>query len=190
MSTLCLGSGVVRRLLPHRPPLLLVDRIDGLEREPRRLRASRCISANEPILAGHFPALAIYPGALILEGLAQAAALLRVITELERAAAEDGGSADEVLAALHNLDLGYRLEPGFRPGLGEERLGKGVSLGFLAASELKFKKPVFPGVELGYLVELEGELGALSRYRVEALVRGAVVASGNLTVARSDAALP
>jgi 3-hydroxymyristoyl/3-hydroxydecanoyl-(acyl carrier protein) dehydratase len=161
MTTLSFGSGVVQRLIPHRPPLLLVDRVDGFERAPRSLRACRHVSANDPIFLGHFPALAIYPGVLVLEGLAQTAAILRVLTELERKAVEAGGSSDDVISALHNLELGHRLDPRFRPGWGEERLAKGPSMGFLVASEIKFKKPVFPGDRLAYSVVLERELGAL-----------------------------
>jgi 3-hydroxyacyl-[acyl-carrier-protein] dehydratase len=62
-------------LLPHRYPILLVDRV--LEIEPhRRIKALKNVSINEPFVQGHFPARPVMPGVLILEALAQTAALL------------------------------------------------------------------------------------------------------------------
>ncbi|WP_144155294.1 3-hydroxyacyl-ACP dehydratase FabZ [Paraburkholderia sp. BCC1885] len=62
-------------LLPHRYPLLLVDRV--LELEPhRRIKALKNVSINEPYFTGHFPKRPVMPGVLVLEALAQAAALL------------------------------------------------------------------------------------------------------------------
>ena len=71
------GFGVreIQRLLPHRYPFLLVDRV--LELEPgKRIRAVKNVSVNEPCFQGHFPGLPIFPGVLILETLAQASGLL------------------------------------------------------------------------------------------------------------------
>ena len=61
--------------LPHRYPLLLIDRV--LKIEPREsILALKNITINEPFFAGHFPAKPIMPGVLIIEALAQAAAIL------------------------------------------------------------------------------------------------------------------
>ena len=61
--------------LPHRYPFLLVDRV--LEIEPgKRIRALKNVSINEPYFMGHFPHRPVMPGVLMLEALAQAAALL------------------------------------------------------------------------------------------------------------------
>jgi 3-hydroxyacyl-[acyl-carrier-protein] dehydratase len=61
--------------LPHRYPILLVDRV--LEVEPgKRIRALKNVSINEPYFMGHFPHRPVMPGVLMLEALAQAAALL------------------------------------------------------------------------------------------------------------------
>ncbi|KAB2876468.1 MAG: 3-hydroxyacyl-ACP dehydratase FabZ [Burkholderiaceae bacterium] len=61
--------------LPHRYPILLVDRV--LELEPHRhVRALKNVSINEPFFVGHFPHRPVMPGVLMLEALAQAAALL------------------------------------------------------------------------------------------------------------------
>jgi 3-hydroxyacyl-[acyl-carrier-protein] dehydratase len=61
--------------LPHRYPMLLVDRV--LECEPgKRILALKNVSMNEPFFTGHFPHHPVMPGVLIIEALAQAAAIL------------------------------------------------------------------------------------------------------------------
>lgn len=61
--------------LPHRYPMLLVDRV--LECEPgKRILALKNVSINEPFFAGHFPHHPVMPGVLIIEAMAQAAAIL------------------------------------------------------------------------------------------------------------------
>ncbi|HYG66182.1 MAG TPA: 3-hydroxyacyl-ACP dehydratase FabZ [Anaeromyxobacteraceae bacterium] len=65
----------IQKLLPHRPPFLLVDRVVELEPN-KRLVAWKGVTMNEPFFAGHFPGHPVMPGVLILEALAQAAALL------------------------------------------------------------------------------------------------------------------
>ena len=65
----------VLELLPHRYPFLLVDRV--LSCEPgKRLVAIKNVTINEPFFGGHFPHHPVMPGVLILEALAQAAAIL------------------------------------------------------------------------------------------------------------------
>lgn len=65
----------ILKLLPHRYPMLLVDRV--VDFEPRqRITALKNVSINEPFFSGHFPHHPIMPGVLILEALAQTAALL------------------------------------------------------------------------------------------------------------------
>lgn len=61
--------------LPHRPPFLLVDRVTFLE-PGKNIIALKNVSMNEPFFAGHFPKHPVMPGVLILEALAQTAALL------------------------------------------------------------------------------------------------------------------
>lgn len=65
----------IQRLLPHRPPFLLVDRVISIE-AGKRLVAVKCVTMNEPFFQGHFPGHPVMPGVLILEALAQAAGLL------------------------------------------------------------------------------------------------------------------
>ncbi|GHG01020.1 3-hydroxyacyl-ACP dehydratase FabZ [Thalassotalea marina] len=65
----------IRKLIPHRYPMLLVDRV--LDFEPgKSLHAIKNVTINEPVFTGHFPELAIFPGVMILEALAQATGIL------------------------------------------------------------------------------------------------------------------
>jgi beta-hydroxyacyl-ACP dehydratase FabZ len=81
MQKALMGIDEIRRLLAHRYPILLVDRV--LELNDQELVALKLVSANEPFLQGHFPALPIMPGVLILEALAQAAGLWLLRTNPE-----------------------------------------------------------------------------------------------------------
>jgi len=70
----------VMRHLPHRYPFLLVDRV--LEMEPgKHIVALKNVTMNEPHFPGHFPHHPVMPGVLILEALAQTAAILSYVTE-------------------------------------------------------------------------------------------------------------
>ncbi len=71
MSKALLGIAEIRELLPHRYPILLVDRI--LEMDDGSALGEKLISVNEPVLQGHFPDRPIFPGVLVLEALAQTA---------------------------------------------------------------------------------------------------------------------
>ena len=65
----------ILRQLPHRYPFLMVDRVLELEPGPR-IQAVKNVSANEPYFLGHFPKRPVMPGVMMIEALAQAAALL------------------------------------------------------------------------------------------------------------------
>ena len=67
----------VMAALPHRYPMLLVDRVESLDLE-RGITAIKAVTVNEPFFQGHFPARPIMPGVLIVEALAQAAGVLAV----------------------------------------------------------------------------------------------------------------
>ncbi len=65
----------ILKRLPHRYPFLLVDRVLDFEKNVR-IKALKNVTMNEPYFGGHFPARPVMPGVLILEALAQSAALL------------------------------------------------------------------------------------------------------------------
>jgi len=70
----------ILRLLPHRYPFLLVDRVVALEKG-KSIRAIKNVTINEPFFVGHFPHRPVMPGVLMLEAMAQSAALLSFATE-------------------------------------------------------------------------------------------------------------
>src|SRR5882724_965675 len=65
----------IQSLLPHRYPFLLVDRVQELDPD-RRIVGIKNVSINEPFFQGHFPGRPVMPGVMILEAMAQTAALL------------------------------------------------------------------------------------------------------------------
>ena len=67
--------------LPHRYPLLLVDRVLEIDLEAKTLRAIKNVTINEPFFTGHFPNRPVMPGVLMLEAMAQTCALLSFETE-------------------------------------------------------------------------------------------------------------
>ncbi len=75
MTTIPMDIHQILKRLPHRYPFLLVDRVIELEKNVS-IRALKNVTINEPFFMGHFPHRPVMPGVLILEALAQAAALL------------------------------------------------------------------------------------------------------------------
>ena len=70
MDKLPMGIGRIRELLPHRFPMLMLDRVVDLSEQ--HVLAEKLISANEPCFTGHFPDQPVFPGVLIIEAMAQA----------------------------------------------------------------------------------------------------------------------
>lgn len=101
-------------VLPHRYPILLVDRV--LEIEPgKRIVAMKNVTVNEPVFNGHFPDHPVMPGVLLVEGMAQAAGIL----------------------LMHEV---------------EDRDSK--LLYFTGIDRARFRRPVVPGDQVIYEVEL------------------------------------
>ncbi len=97
----------ILKRLPHRYPMLLVDRVLEFE-TGKRLLAIKNVSINEPFFTGHFPQRPVMPGVLILEAMAQAAALL----SLDSAGVEIDEKTLVYFAAIDNARFKRPVEPG------------------------------------------------------------------------------
>lgn len=73
-SATSLDIQAIRDILPHRYPMLLVDRIEELEAE--RVVGIKNVTVNEPFFVGHFPDFPVMPGVFIIEAMAQVAGVL------------------------------------------------------------------------------------------------------------------
>jgi len=80
-SKMALDIHEILKILPHRYPFLLIDRVLELQRK-ERIVAIKNVTINEPFFNGHFPGLPIMPGVLIVEAIAQAGGAL-LLTEVE-----------------------------------------------------------------------------------------------------------
>jgi UDP-3-O-[3-hydroxymyristoyl] N-acetylglucosamine deacetylase/3-hydroxyacyl-[acyl-carrier-protein] dehydratase len=138
-----LDIGAINRILPHRYPFLLIDRIIDLE-SSKRLVAIKNVTINEPFFQGHFPGHPIMPGVLIIEAMAQAGGVLLLNTVPEP----------------------------------EKKL-----VYFTAIDKVKLRRPVTPGDQIRF--ELEMVQYRLSRCRMigKAYVNGNLVAEGELMAA-------
>ncbi len=132
----------ILKKLPHRYPILLVDRVLELERG-QRIRALKNVSVNEPFFVGHFPRRPVMPGVLMLEALAQAAALLSFETE--------GASPDDntvyYFAGIDAARFKRPVEPG-------DQLILDVSLLRAKARVYKYAAKAWVGDELAVEAEL------------------------------------
>ena len=97
----------ILRKLPHRYPFLLVDRVLELEKGVR-IKALKNVSMNEPFFQGHFPARPVMPGVLMLEALAQAAAIL----SFDAVDAEPGDDTVVYFAGIDNARFKRPVGPG------------------------------------------------------------------------------
>jgi 3-hydroxyacyl-[acyl-carrier-protein] dehydratase len=82
LPQLPLNQEEIQKILPHRYPFLLVDRIVALE-PGKRIVGLKNLSVNEPFFQGHFPARPIMPGVLIIEAMAQVGGILALLATPE-----------------------------------------------------------------------------------------------------------
>lgn len=183
---LILGAEVIQLLIPHRRPLIMVDGILAIARgEQPTLWAKRMISVNEEIFAGHFPDMFLWPGIYTQEGMGQTCLLLQILEFFQDHWEKSGKDPEEILAALRNLEMKYRMHPGYRPENSAclEVFGSGPkgNPGMSGAVDLRFHEPVFGGQCLEYKVTKTHRMDNIVRFDVEATVSGRLVANGRMT---------
>jgi 3-hydroxyacyl-[acyl-carrier-protein] dehydratase len=132
----------ILKQLPHRYPILLVDRVLEIEKGVR-IRAIKNVSINEPFFMGHFPHRPVMPGVLMLEALAQAAALL----SFDALGAEPDDNTVYYFAGIDGARFKRPVEPG-------DQLILDVSIDRMKAGIFKFKARALVGEEVAVEAEL------------------------------------
>ena len=132
----------ILKQLPHRYPILLVDRVLELEKGVR-IKALKNVSINEPHFQGHFPHRPVMPGVLMREALAQAAALLAFDTLGET-------PDDQTVYYFAGID-GARFKRPVEPG---DQLILEVELDRMKAGIFKFKARAKVGDDIATEAEL------------------------------------
>lgn len=153
-----INSEDIIKMLPHRYPFLLVDKV--LKYKTGVIECRKNITINEPFFQGHFPVRPIVPGVLMIEMAAQSAALLYILDSLE---GKEVTSAD----------------------LNAENVAEKV--GYLASvKNFKFKKIATPGDQLTITCKSQSKLGQL--LEIQAIIRDEnkqEVASGRMLVSEN-----
>jgi 3-hydroxyacyl-[acyl-carrier-protein] dehydratase len=132
----------ILKQLPHRFPFLLVDRVLELEKG-KHIRALKNVTMNEPFFTGHFPHRPVMPGVLMLEALAQAAALLAFDTL--------GVTPDDKTVYYFAGIDGARFKRPVEPG---DQLILHAELDRMRSGIFKFKTRAMVGEELAVEAEL------------------------------------
>ena len=153
-----INSEDIIKMLPHRYPFLLVDKV--LKYKTGVIECRKNITINEPFFQGHFPGRPIVPGVLMIEMAAQSAALLYILDSLE---GKEVTSAD----------------------LSAENVAEKV--GYLASvKNFKFKKIATPGDQLTITCKSQSKLGQL--LEIQTIIRDEnkqEVASGRMLVSEN-----
>jgi 3-hydroxyacyl-[acyl-carrier-protein] dehydratase len=132
----------ILKLLPHRYPLLLVDRVLEIE-HGKRIVALKNVTFNEPFFLGHFPHRPVMPGVMTLEALAQAAALL---------AFDSAGAAPDAKSIYYFAGIdAARFKKPVEPG---DQLILDVTLDRAKSSVFKFTAKATVGGELAAEAQL------------------------------------
>ncbi len=140
----------ILKQLPHRYPILLVDRVLDIEKG-KSIKAIKNVTINEPFFTGHFPHRPVMPGVLMLEALAQAAALL---------AFDAVGTTpdDKTVYYFAGID-GARFKRPVEPG---DQLLLEVELDRMKAGIFKFKARAKVGEEVAVEAELMCTMRAIA----------------------------
>jgi 3-hydroxyacyl-[acyl-carrier-protein] dehydratase len=142
MSTTTLDIHQILKKIPHRYPILLIDRVLELDKG-KRIRALKNVSINEPHFLGHFPHRPVMPGVLMLEAMAQAATVLTLIsldTELD----------ENTVCYFAGID-GARFKRPVEPG---DQLVLDVTLDRAKAGIFKYTGKAYVGEEIAAEAEL------------------------------------
>ena len=142
-----MDSEWIRSVLPHRYPMLLVDRVLEIVSQ-QRIVAIKNVTINEPFFQGHFPGRPVMPGVLVIEGMAQAGGILLLEEPARRA---------------------------------------GKLVYFMSIERARFRKPVVPGDQLRYEVEVVRLRANHAKLAGRALVDGQLAAEALVSSALVDA---
>ena len=101
----------IKRIIPHRYPFLMIDRIEDME-IGKSCTAYKNVSNNEWFFQGHFPQYPVFPGVLIIEALAQAAGVLAFMTLFDERVTEPGKSEFVYFTSIENAKFRKPVLPG------------------------------------------------------------------------------
>jgi len=136
----------IMKVLPHRYPFLLVDRIIEIE-EKKRIVGLKNVTINEPFFQGHFPGHPIMPGVLIIEAMAQVGGMLLL-----------GSVSDPETKVVY----------------------------FMSLDNVKFRRPVKPGDQLRFELDVTQLRGTVCKMRGVGKVDGEVVVEADMAAAIRD----
>ena len=194
----------IKEALPHRYPMLLVDRV--LEVSEDTIVAIKNVTINEPFFNGHFPQYPVMPGVLIMEALAQTAGVLELSKPENKGKLVFYAGMDKVKfkkVAIKNVTINepffnghfpaYPVMPGvlimeaLAQTAGVLELSKPENKGklvfYAGMDKVKFKKQVVPGDQLVMTATFVKRRGTIAVVEAKAEVDGKLAASGTLTFA-------
>jgi len=142
-----MGIREITKILPHRYPFLMVDRILDLDLEAKTVIGLKNVTANEPFFQGHFPGNPIMPGVLIVEAIAQTGGVLACLAS--------SGQTERLVVYFMTLDK-VRFRRLVRPG---DTLIMKIETLRSGSRVWKLKGQAFVGEELACEAELMASLG-------------------------------
>lgn len=163
MKKLSFTSKEIQKMLPHKFPILLLDKCYDVEPGVKGIGVKN-FTINEWFFQGHFPDNPIVPGVLIIESMAQ----LTAIVYLSKIFAQDDTGTNQ--KTFSEADL--------------EKVAEKV--GYLVKVDVKFVSPVLPGEQVLLYAEIFKKIGSLSYVKVMAKVENSPIAEGRLIVSERE----